>query len=270
MKRIAPILVFLFFILTGASGQVDSSFQHIKTIKGDITSFTVDNLDNIYILNSSDQLKKLDADGDSIGVYNDVRKFGKVSYIDVSNPLRVMLYYKDFSTVVVLDRLLNIRNSIDLRQQNIFQVQALSLSYDNKIWLYDEMENKLKKIDEDGKLLFETTDFRQLFDQAPLFTSIADHDGFIYLYDTLRGVFVFDYYGALKNRIQLTGWSNFKVAGKYLFGIRNDSLFRYQLATFFLQDVALPRGFKDATAISFTSTRAYALKKDGLEIYSLR
>jgi hypothetical protein len=32
-------------------------------------------------------------------------------------------------------------------------VEAVCLSYDNKIWLYDEFEHKLKKIDEDGKLL---------------------------------------------------------------------------------------------------------------------
>ena len=77
MNRIVTIPVFLFCMFTIASAQADSSFQHIKTIKGDITSFTVDNLDNIYILNSSDQLKKLDADGDSVGVYNDVRKIGR-------------------------------------------------------------------------------------------------------------------------------------------------------------------------------------------------
>lgn len=258
------------FLVNSSTGAQDSSFLPIKTIQGDITSFTVDNLDNIYILTSTDQLKKLDANGDSVGVFNQMRKYGKVSYIDVSNPLRVILYYKDFSTLVVLDRLLNIRNTIDLREHNIFQVQLLGLSYDNKIWLYDELEHKLKKIDEDGSLLFETSDFRQLFDQAPAFTSIADHDGFIYLYDTLQGVFVFDYYGSLKNKIQLTGWKNFKVAGSYIFGKKNDTFYRYQLKTFQLQQITLPLIFRESEAINFTSSRAYALKKEGLEIYSLQ
>jgi|SRR5688572_90848 len=268
---VSRLLAILFFFLPWAApAQKDTSFLLLKTIRGDIASFTVDNLDNIYILNSSGQLKKLDAAGDSVAIYNNVRQFGKVSYIDVSNPMRVLLYYKDFSTVVMLDRLLNVRNTIDLRQQDIFQVQAIGLSYDNKIWLYDELNNKLKKIDEDGKLLFETTDFRQLFDQAPLFTSISDHDGFIYLYDTLKGVFVFDYYGALKNKIALTGWKNFKVAGRYIFGERNDSFFRYQPSTFLLQVMALPVGFRDAELINFTSTRAYALRKDELDVYLLK
>lgn len=270
MKYNRQIATFFFLFPLMAFTQVDTSIRLLKTIRGDITSFTVDNLDNVYIFNSSDQLKKLNAAGDSVAVFNNVRQFGKVSYIDVSNPMRVLLYYKDFSTVVMLDRLLNVRNTIDLRRQDIFQVQAIGLSYDNKIWLYDELNNKLKKIDEDGKLLFETTDFRQLFDQAPVFTSITDHDGFIYLYDTLKGVFVFDYYGALKNKIQITGWKNFKVAGRYIFGERNDSFFRYQPATFLLQNMFLPAGFRQAVLINFTSSKAYALRKDELDVYSLR
>lgn len=67
----------------------------------------------------------------------------------------------------MLDRFLNVVNTIDLRKQNIFQAKAIGQSYDNKIWVYDEMENKLKKIDEDGKLLQETPDFRLIFNQSP-------------------------------------------------------------------------------------------------------
>ena len=120
-------------------------------MKGDIVDFTVDNLDNIYILNSRNQIKKFNANGDSVAVYNDVKKFGQATLIDVSNPLKILLYYRDFATVVMLDRFLNAVNSIDLRKQNIFQAKAIGQSYDNKIWVYDEMENKLKKVDERRK-----------------------------------------------------------------------------------------------------------------------
>jgi hypothetical protein len=53
-------------------------------LKGDIVEFTVDNLDNIYTLDSRNQLKKFNANGDSVAVYNDVKKFGTATYIDVS------------------------------------------------------------------------------------------------------------------------------------------------------------------------------------------
>jgi len=260
----------LLFLYTTTVAQTDSSFQLVKTVKGDIVAFTVDNLDNIYLLNSSNQVKKLNANGDSVAIFNDVKKFGQASLIDVSNPLKVLLYYRDFATIVVLDRFLNVRNTIDLRKQNILQARAIGQSYDNKIWLYDELENKLKKIDEDGTLLMETPDFRQLFDQAPIPHRIFDEDQYVYLYDSTKAVFVFDYYGAFKNKLPITGWKNFKVAGKYIFGSKDDKLFRYNIKTFRTEDWKMPEQIYQARSFNFSSSRLYALRKDGIEIYSFR
>lgn len=268
MNKLFGIL--LLFFCTIVAAQTDTSFQFVKTVKGDIVSFTVDNLDNIYLLSSTNQVKKLNANGDSLAIFNDVKKFGQASLIDVSNPLKVLLYYRDFATVVVLDRLLNVRNIIDLRKQDILQARAIGQSYDNKIWLYDEVENKLKKIDEDGKLLLETPDFRQLFDQAPMPQKIFDQDQYVYLYDSAQAVFVFDYYGALKNKILINGWQNFKVAGKYIFGSQDNKLFRYNIQTFRMDEWKMPDELFRTQSFNFSSSRLYALKKDSLEIYSFR
>jgi glutaredoxin-related protein len=265
----------IFLILTSVisisvKAQKDAPYKLIAFIKGDVVDFTVDNLDNVYVLTSTDQLKKYNANGDSVAVFNNVKKFGKVSTIDVSNPLKVLLYYKDFSTIVMLDRLLTVRNTIDLRQQNIFQVNAIGQSYDNNIWLYDEGDSKLKKISDEGKTLLETADFRLLFDEAPHVKNIYDQDGFVYLYDPRQTVFVFDYYGALRNKILISGWQDFKVAGKFIFGINNDTLHRYEINTFRLDEEKLPVPLKNSLKLNFTSSRLYALKKDLLEIYTLR
>lgn len=270
MLKQLSIFFLLFTFCFVSIAQSDSTFVPFVKIKADIVAFAADNFDNIYLLNSSDQIKKINENGDSVAVFNNVRRYGKVAQIDVSNPLRVLLYYKDFSTVVVLDRLLSIRTTIDFRKQDIFQVQAVCLSYDNQIWLYDEFEHKLKKIDENGKLLFATSDFRQLFGEAFSFTSISDQDGFLYLYDRNKGVYVFDYYGALKNIFSLTGYDNFRAVGKFITGTRNDSLMRYYPANLLLQEVRLPEAFRKAQSILFTATKAYALKKDELDIYRLR
>src|SRR4030095_15038608 len=160
-------IIYILLILAGgmrSGAQQSTPYKLIANIKGDVVDFTLDNLDNVYVLTSTDQLKKYNSNGDSVAVFNYVKKFGKVSAIDASNPLKILLYYKNFSTIVVLDRLFAVRNIIDLRKLNIFQVNTISRSYDNNIWLYDETDNKLKKIDDEGKTLLETADFRLLFD----------------------------------------------------------------------------------------------------------
>ena len=31
-------------------------------------------------------------------------RYGKIAYIDVSNPLKILLFYQEFGTIVTLDR----------------------------------------------------------------------------------------------------------------------------------------------------------------------
>ena len=250
--------------------QSDTSFHLLRSLKGDIVSFTVDNLDNLYVLNSRNQLRKYNANGDSVGVFNDVRRFGKATLVDVSNPLKVLLYYRDFATVVMLDRFLNLVNTIDLRKQNILQARAIGQSYDNRVWVFDELENKLKKVDEEGKLLQETADFRLLFDDAPVPQKLYDENKYLYVYDSLKGVYVFDYFGTIRNIIRIQGWQNLKVTGKYIFGSRADTLYRYDIGTFLYDEWPLPAPLKEAKSFNFTGSRVYALKKEGLEVYSIK
>lgn len=269
MKKLFTIPAVFFLLSVSCIAQGDTTFKHLRTLKGDIVSFTVDNLDNIYVLNSRNQVKKYNSNGDSIAIYNDVKKFGQATLIDVSNPLKVLLYYKDFATVVMLDRFLNSVNSFDLRKQNIFQAKAIGQSYDNKIWVYDELENKLKKVGEDGKLIQETPDFRLLLGVAPSPIKIFDENRYVYVYDSVYGVYVFDYFGALKNNIMIDHWQNFKVAGKYIFGSKADMLFRYEISSFRYDEWKMPEQIYESKAFNFSSSRLYALKNNAIEIYSI-
>lgn len=274
MKRIVSILL---ICLSGlpAFAQADTSFHLLLEMKGDIVNFTVDNLDNIYVLNSRNQVKKYNANGDSVAIYNDIRRFGRAASMDASNPLKVLLYYKDFATVIMLDRLLNPVNIVDLRKSNILQARAVAQSYDNKIWVFDEIENKFKKIGEDGKLLQETPDLRLVLDQQIQPVKIADENQYVYLYDPANGVYVFDYYGSLKNVIQIRGWHDLKVSGGYIFGTTADSIYRYDIRSFMYDEWKKPAAMQQALSVDFSSTRLYALRKESetqtvLSVYTLR
>lgn len=268
-KYLFAVIVLAFVVQHHALAQ-DSIFRYIKTISDSIRDFTVDNLDNIYLISPTDQLKKINSNGDSAAVFNDVKKYGKLTAIDVSNPLRVMLYYKGFGTVVTLDRFLNVKSSIDLRKLNLYQVSAIALAYDNNIWVFDVLENKLKKITEEVKVAFETPDFRMLFGEAIIPVSIFDRDGFVYLYDPKNGIFVFDYYGGFKKKIPVIGWKDCKVAGKAVFGITEDTLHRFQLDNLQELNWEIPEILRGFRKLDFTASRLYALKPEGLDVYELR
>ncbi len=247
-------------------------FQLNRTIPTDIVDFTVDNLGNIYLLNKDNQLKKLNANGDSLAVFNDVRRYGKIATIDATNPLKVLVYYREFTTIIELDRFLNIINTIDLRNANlnILQAKAIGLAYDNNIWVYDEQDAKLKRVGDDGSLVDQTTDFRQLFDSTPEPAVIRDQGGLVYLYDPAKGVYVFDHYGTLKTHMVLPGWTDFDVISKSMLGRDEKTFYKYQLGTLDMQEQPIPTAYLGALRICITPNSIYVLKKTGLEIYSLK
>lgn len=264
------IAVIIAFASAKANAQDDSLFRFLKKIEYPISSFTVDNLGELYIINTDNQLKKYDEKGDSIGVFNQVTKYGKLSYVQAQNPWKSILFYKNYSTIVLLDKYLNVISNINLRKQNIFQVNALTTSYDNNIWLYDEQDNKLKKIDDSGNSLFESVDFRLIFDSVPSPEKIIDNDGFVYLYDPEKGLYIFDYYGSFKNKLPFLHWTNIAVVDKQIYGFDKENVYRYNSPFPEAKKYALSPELLDNTSIQVNNHRIYVLKNQQLKIYSLQ
>jgi hypothetical protein len=249
--------------------KTDSTFKFLKNIPGSYSYLDVDVLGNIYLITEKNQLKKIRPNGDSLAVFNDVKKFGNPTLLDVSNPLKVLLYYKNFSTVIILDRFLAVRNTINFRNQNIFKVKTLANSYDNNIWIFDEQNVSLKKINDEGNVLSETLDLRQLLDTVPSPSQITDKNNFVYLYDENRGFYIFDYYGSYKNNLPFLYWKHIAVNGNKLMGFVGDIFYSYEINSFNLKSYKLPLFFKDAMDIKIMNSKVYLLKKEGVEVYNL-
>jgi len=268
VKSIFYIVIFLFSLSVSAQG--DSSFMLMKTMKINARTFTIDNLENLYLLTETDQLKKYNSNGDSIAVYNEMKRFGKLYALDVSNPLKILLFYKDFSTVSVLDRLLSLRNSLDLRKHNILQATAVSGSYDNNIWVFDAQENKLKKIDEQGNLILETIDFRSFLPMSFSPEKIIDQNNSVYLYDPLVGLLQFDYFGSFQKKHPVTGLKNIAILDKSIVGIDTGRLTIYNTSTLMQRQYQFPSSFGSFNQYIIANTKLLTLNNGSINIYSFR
>ena len=249
MKILITIVCLL--LCATSFAQKDSSFVLVGSYKGDVVDAAMDNLDNLYVISSTGQIKKYNAGGDSIAVYNQVRNFGKSFAIDVSNPLKVLLFYRDFSTVVVLDRFLAGITTINLKNFNILQPAAVGLSYDNNIWVYDEYDSKLKKINEQGDLILETSDLRGALNLSLSPQKIINDNGLVYVADTTTGIFVFDNYGSFKRKVPLVNWQTIGVHKNTVISINRDLLTVYNTSTLMQSQKKIP--FFNPLARSFIS-----------------
>jgi len=265
----AIAILILFSQKPFAQKPLADSFALIKTYSGHIADVAMDNLDNLYIISSSGQIKKLDAAGDSVAVYNQTRNYGKLFTIDVSNPLRLLLFYKDFSTVVILDRYLANQSTLDLKRFSILNPSAIGNSYDNNIWVYDEYDNKLKKIDQQGNQLMETPDFRTIFDQSFSPQKIVNDNGLVYLADTSSGIFVFDNYGSFKKRIPVKNWQSLVVANNNIISIKNELITVFNSSTQLETQRRIPF-FKPYFHSFITPSKLVHFSDNSVQVYQYR
>ena len=267
------LLFFLINTLIGisAEAQTDSTIHLTEQqfIQGSFTNFYVDNLNNVYLLNADNQIKKINDRGDSLAVANALKRFGDIYSMDVSNSLKIVVYYKDYTTIVVLDRFLKNVNTIDLRKYGILQARAVAVSYDNNYWVFDEVDNKLKKIDDNGNLLLSTPDLRTIFNDLFLPEKIIDYSGYVYLYNKEAGCKIFDYYGALKQSVAPLNWNNIQVVKNSILGADETSLHVYNIGAFKENSYPFDPQMNDALKLQKGFSDVYVLKKDGLHIYSI-
>jgi hypothetical protein len=270
MARLNFIFICLFTCLVFVTKAQNDSVLHLtqqQFIQGAYTNFYVDNLNNIYLINADNQIKKINDKGDSIAVANALKRFGDIYSIDVSNALKTIVYYKDFATIVVLDRLLKNINTIDLRKDGILQAQAVAMSYDNNYWVFDEVENKLKKIDDNGTTLLSTPDLRTIFDSAFIPEKIIDYSGYVYMYNKKSGLKIFDYYGALKQSVAPLNWSNIQVIKNSVLGFDDTAVHVYSIDVLKEAAYNFQPSLTNAKKIQKMMNELYVLKDDGLSIY---
>jgi hypothetical protein len=263
LKQLLLIIAFLPLTLLA-----QTELPVTRNVGGDYTAFTADNLGNLYLLSRTNQLKKINPKGDSMGVFNDVRRYGKLQSINATNPLRTLLYYRDFRTVIVLDRLMNVVNTVDLRKNNMFQVRTVAPSYDNKIWVFDEQESKLKKVDEEGRVVSETADLRLALQDVPVPVRMFDQNGYVYLYDPEKGMYIFDYYGAMKNKLALLQWEDVQVLGNSIIGRKDGKLLNYTPGTLDIKETPLPEAFSRYKDTMITPQGIWVLEPQGVKLYS--
>lgn len=241
-----------------------------KKINGNYASFYTDNFGNLFLITANNQVKKLNQNLDSVGLFNDVRRYGDVFLLDVNNPLKIVVYYKDFTTIVVLDRFLNNRNTIDLRNAGILQAKAITQSYDNNYWVFDELNSKIKKIDDNGNVLLESPDFRILFSYEYNPQQIIDTDGALYLYDAKNGWLIFDYYGAFKKHISMIGWKDVNASRNILSGHDSGAFYTFNPNTFNELKINTDINIDKAMKVQRQLDKLLVLEKDNLTIYRIQ
>lgn len=73
---------------------------------------------------------------------------GNISKVDILNPLKIVLFYEDFNTVVLLDNQLNKMTEINFSQNSTpIVVPAIGMSTQNQLWIFNTLNQQIGLFD---------------------------------------------------------------------------------------------------------------------------
>ena len=69
---------------------------------------------------------------------------GKITKVDIINPLKIVMFYENFNSVVLLDNQLNEIQRINFSENDIpIVVNALGMASQNQLWVYDSLNQQI-------------------------------------------------------------------------------------------------------------------------------
>ncbi len=185
--------------------------------------FTADNLGNIFLIKDNEIVKYL-PNGKYFNRFSNLQ-LGKIQFADATNPLRIMLFYKDYQQLVFLDnQLTQKRNAVSLEELGFEQTDLVCTSANNGFWLFNKANNELLRFNEHLKKVASTGNLKQILQTELNPVSLTEHNNFVYLNCPETGVYLFDIFGTFSKLIPVKNIKELQV-NEQIFYYTTDSSF---------------------------------------------
>lgn len=224
LKSLLFVLIFLSF----------SNYFYEKCIYEKFDFADIDNQGNSYFV-KNDQLKKYNIKGELIKVFSN-KKLGTISSIDVSNPLRILLFYKDQSAVLFLDSQLSEQSDkLDLNLINLEQSVLACTSVNNSVWLFNKQNCELVRLEKNKTINTGNLNNLLSIDLNPSF--MLEYNNYLYLNDPNIGILLFDIFGAYFKTLPIKSINKFNVVGNKIFYKKENKFYSYELKNYETENV---------------------------------
>ena len=145
MYKKTAILFLVFHIVSVFAQEQKIEAKQISVQKIDMDVFVgFDGMGNLYYSKNNVFYKKNEKE---LWQYKNV-SLGKITKIDFQNQLRIMLFYENFNTIILLDNQLNEAQKINLSENPTpILISATGIASQNRLWIYNNLTQEIGLFD---------------------------------------------------------------------------------------------------------------------------
>lgn len=243
-----------------------NNYKLISNLAVEGSFLTTDHLGNSYII-AENQLLLYDTLGKKINTYSN-KNMGNLSFVDASNPHKILLFYKDFAQIETLDSKLALQSNIALRDLNIQLPLVVASSYNEGIWIFDQSDFQLKRLDGDLRITNESGNISQTIGINIQPNFMLEDDKWLYVNNPQSGILVFDIYGTYYKTIPIKEINSFQILNEEIVYQKEGALQKYHLKSLQQNEVSIPNSDTTIINIRMTDSRLHILKKQNFELYA--
>ncbi len=219
-KSLCTLVPFSLILACAGTKSVSSSEDMVlpgwELFASDIEQVYLDKLGQLYTVDKGGRIKKYDKALRFLFEYENVSLASDI-VLDITNPFQIVAFYPDFLELILLDNTLSESTRFDLAHLGVTNLRTVALSNDNYIWLYDDIDQKLKKINRSGAILTQSEDLGLLFQGIGIgCDQLFERNNRLYLFDRSRGLFIFDNLGQYIRHISDIRGGNIYFLDRYL------------------------------------------------------
>lgn len=223
----------------------------------------IDNLNNIYVINKTDLIKYNSAGEILYRFSNQIN--GLITSVDVTNPLRIVVFCRESNTLTFLNQqLAPISGFIDIYSTMDIEAENAGASTAGGFWVYSIdnqnimlFNSQLQRVQESQNLSY--------WIKGDSIKLIREQNQKLYLVLPQR-VVVLDLFGSYLTTIHLTNAINIKISGDKLSYIKDDRLFVYNISLKNEVEKTVPIT-TNANAIFYNKNKTYIVTTNKINIY---
>jgi hypothetical protein len=242
-----------------------SKYKLVTSIAVESRFFTTDNQGNMYVV-TKNELIKFNKSGKELYKFS-TKNFGSISYVDASNMMKILVYFKDFSQVLFLDNTLSANGEpVSFDKIGLQQVRLVSSSFNNGMWIYDQQNFELLQMNTSYEIIHKTGNLSSLLNTELQPDILLEKDNRVYLNNPSSGILIFDIYGTYFKTIPVKNAGQFQVIGDQVYFLRDNKLKAYNIKTTDESEFSAP--LSDFTGFRLEVETLFLQTPSGISIFT--